>query len=705
MKLNAFFNPKSIAVIGASREPQKVGHRIFRNLVESGFQGDLYPINPNANKLLGFKCYKSVLDVSGNIDLAVIAVPARIVPLVVEECGLKGVKGVVIISAGFSEVGREGARLEHEVISICRKYGMRMQGPNCLGLISVQSRVNASFAPAMPLPGNIAFISQSGALGSTILNWAIRNEIGFTKFISLGNEADLNAADFLEALEKDEETKVIGLYIEGVKEGKRFIKVARKVTRKKPIIAIKAGTTDAGIKAVSSHTGSLAGSDTAFSAAFRKAGIIRANTLEDLFNLVLAFGSQPIPKGKRILIVTNGGGPGILAADACEKMGLELPLLEYEIREKLRGYMPPHASLNNPLDVLGDADENRYRLALEAGLKSNNVDGIIVILTPQAVTPCKEVAEVVAELGKISSKPIIASFMGFEETSDVIKILKMGRVPNYAFPEAAAFVLKSMYDYSLILGSPIRESVPKVKIDEDKIKKIIEKVKSERRLNLTIDEAIKIAKAASIPVPRAAIAKSKREAGELAEAIGYPVAMKIVSPDILHKTDIGGVILGVKSRREAEESYDALLRRTRLTMPGAKIVGVLVQKMVPAGREVIVGAVRDRQFGPLMMFGLGGIYVDFLKDVSYRLCPLTRREAAGMIEETKAYVLLRGVRGEPPSDIDAIIDVMLRIAQVMISFEEIAEMEINPLFVYESGEGCLGVDIRVTITHKSISQS
>ncbi|MCD6470831.1 acetate--CoA ligase [Candidatus Bathyarchaeota archaeon] len=703
MKLDAFFNPKSIAVIGASREPQKVGHRVFRNLIESGFHGGLYPINPNANKLLGFKCYKSVLDVPDHIDLAVIVVPARIVPSVVEECGLKGVKGIVIISAGFSEVGREGARLEREVIGLCRKYGMRMQGPNCLGLISVQSRVNASFAPTMPLPGNIAFISQSGALGSTILNWAIRNEIGFTKFISLGNEADLNAADFIEALEDDEETKVIGLYMEGVKEGKRFIEVAKKVVRKKPIIAIKAGTTDAGIRAVSSHTGSLAGSDTAFSAAFRKAGIIRANTLEELFNLVLAFSSQPTPRGNRILIVTNGGGPGILAADACEKMGLDLPLLEYEIRENLRRLMPPHASLNNPLDVLGDADENRYKLALEAGLKSNNVDGIIVILTPQAVTPCEKVAKVVVELGKSSSKPIIASFMGFEETSEVIKILKRGGVPNYAFPETAAFVLKSMHDYNLILGLATEEHVPKVRINENEIKGIIESAKSERRLILTIDEAIKIAKAAGIPVPKAAMAKSKREAGELADKIGYPVVMKIVSPDILHKTDIGGVILGVKSREEAEKNYELLLRRARLAMPGAKIMGVLVQKMVPAGREVIVGSIRDRQFGPLIMFGLGGIYVNFLKDVSYRLCPLTRTEAAEMIEETKAYTLLRGVRGEPPSDIDAVIDVILRIAQIMVSFEEIAEMEINPLFVYESGEGCLGVDIRATITHKNIS--
>ncbi|MCX8171820.1 MAG: CoA-binding protein, partial [Candidatus Bathyarchaeota archaeon] len=380
MKLDMFFNPRAIAVIGASRDPSKIGHGILRNLIEGGFSGAIYPVNPNADEILGLKCYKSVRDTPGEVDLAVIVVPAKIVPLVLEDCGAKGVRGVVVISAGFGETGREGAQLEREIANICRRYGMRMQGPNCLGIISVQSRVNASFAPIMPPPGNIAFISQSGALGSAILSWAIRSEVGFTKFISLGNETDLNAADFIEALGEDEDTKVIGLYIEGVKDGRRFMEVARRVSRRKPIVAIKAGTTNAGIKAVSSHTGSLAGSEVSFSAAFRKAGIIRANTAEELFNLVLAFGTQPLPKGRKVLIVTNGGGPGILAADTCERAGLELPLLEHDILEELRKNLPPHASLGNPVDILGDADEKRYRLAIEAGIRSNNVDGLVVIL-------------------------------------------------------------------------------------------------------------------------------------------------------------------------------------------------------------------------------------------------------------------------------------------------------------------------------------
>lgn len=697
MKLDAFFSPKAIAIIGASRDPLKIGHRIAKNLIDGGFAGAIYPINPNADEILGLKCYKSIRDVPGEVDLAVIVVPARIVPSVLEDCGVKGVRGVIVISAGFGETGREGAQLERELVSICRRYGMRMQGPNCLGIISAQSRVNASFAPTMPPPGNIAFVSQSGALGSAILSWAIRSEIGFTKFISLGNEADLNATDFLEVLGEDEDTKVIGLYIEGVKEGRRFIEVAKRVSRKKPIVAVKAGTTSAGIRAVSSHTGSLAGSEEVFSAAFKKAGIVRVGTIEELFNLVLAFGSQPLPKGRRVLIVTNGGGPGILAADACEKAGLEMSLLEQDIIEELRKSIPPYASLNNPVDILGDADEKRYRLAVEAGLRSNNIDGIIVILTPQAVTPSERVAEALADTGRFSDKPILASFMGFEENSPVIRMLKRSGIPNYAFPEQAVFVLKAMYEYTSILGSPIEEEIPRVDIDTAKISEVIQHVRSEGRSVLTIDESMIIAEAAKIPMPRAAVARSREEAGILADEVSYPLAMKIISPDILHKTDIGGVVLGVKSRAEAEETYELLIRRARTIMPRARILGVLVQRMAPRGREVIVGAVRDPQFGPMIMFGLGGIYVDFLRDVSYRLCPLTKAEAARMIEETRTYILLRGVRGEPPSDINSIVDVILKVSQVMTQFEEIAEMEVNPLFVYESGEGCLGVDVRIII--------
>ncbi len=696
MKLEAFFKPRSVAVIGVSREPEKVGHRIFRNLEESGFQGGLYPINPKATEILGFKCYQSITGVPDDVDLAVITVPAKIVPEVVEQCGIKGVKGIVVISAGFSETGREGTLLERELLAVCRKYNMRMQGPNCLGIINTQSHLNASFAAANPSSGNIAFVSQSGALGSAILNWAIQKDVGFTSFVSLGNESDLNTADFLEALAEDNQTRAIGLYIEGVKEGERFLEVARETSIKKPIITLKAGTTDIGVRAVSSHTGSLAGSDTAFSAAFRKTGVLRVNTLEELFDLVLAFEEQPLPKGKNVLIVTNGGGPGILTADACEKTGLDLPSLEYEIREELWKVLPPHASLNNPVDVLGDADENRYRLALEAGLKSHQMDGIIVILTPQAMTPAEGVAYIVAKARKFSDKPILAAFMGLDDDSIPLKTLRKHGIPNYAFPEAAAFVLKRMYDYVSVLRAPFEEPPNYPDTEDDKVREIFAKVRREDRLSLTIEESFQVAEAYQIPTPLARIAKSRNEVAELADSIGYPVVMKVVSPEILHRTDVGGVVLNVNTREDVVWNYEDIIRKMGATMPQARILGILVQKMVPVGKEVIIGAVRDVQFGPVMMFGLGGIYVNFLRDVSYRLCPLTRSEAREMIEETKAYTLLRGVRGEAPSDIDSVIDVILKISQIMCRFGEIVEMEVNPLFVYEENKRCVAVDIRIT---------
>jgi acetyltransferase len=698
MQLEAFFNPKSIAVIGASREPEKVGHRIIRNLVDSGFEGQLYPINPKADEILGIKCYNNITNVPSQVDLAVIAVPATIVPMVAEECGKKGVKGIVVISAGFSETGREGTQLEKDLLAICQKYNMRMQGPNCLGLISTQCCMNASFAAAQPTIGKIAFISQSGALGSAILNWALQNDVGFTNFISLGNEADLNAADFLEALAENEKTRAIGLYIEGVKNGRHFIEVAKEISKKKPVIALKAGTTDVGVRAVSSHTGSLAGSDAAFSAAFKKAGILRVDTLEELFELVLAFEDQPLPKDRNILIITNGGGPGILTADACEKVGLELPPLEFELREELRNTLPPHASLNNPLDVLGDADERRYELALKAGLKSQNVDGIIVILTPQAMTPSDKVAEVIAEIRKSSDKPIVTAFMGLDDDSVAVKTLLKNNIPNYPFPESAAFVLKKMCDYSSILKKPSEEPLSNVSVDERTIETVLAEIRKDDRLTPTVDESFRIAGAYGISVPKATIARSPTEAGQIANSIGYPVAMKVVSPEILHKTDVGGVMLNVTSQAEVKWNYNIIQSKIHRLMPQARILGVLIQQMVPQGKEVIVGAVRDIQFGPLMMFGLGGIYVNFLRDVSYRLCPLIKSEAREMIEETKAYTLLRGVRGEPPSDIDSVVDVILKISQIMSQFEEIVEMEINPLFVYGEKKGCVAVDIKMAIS-------
>jgi len=696
MKLETFLQPRSVAVIGASREPSKVGHRVFRNMVESGFQGELYPVNPRAEEILGRRCYESLARIPGDVDLAVIVVPAKFVPDVARECGRKGVKGLVVISTGFSETGAEGLRLERELVRVCRDYGMRMLGPNCMGIINTVAKVNASFGSANPLSGNIALISQSGALGSAILNWALQENIGLSSFISVGNEADLTSTDFIDALGDAESVKAVGLYVEGVKDGERFVEVCRRVVRRKPIVALKSGTTEVGVRAVLSHTGSLAGSDAAFTAACRKAGIIRAGTLQGLFDLVRGFGTQPPFRGKGVLILTNGGGPGILAADACEREGLELPPLEYEIQEKLRSSVPPHASVHNPVDILGDAGAGRYRVGLEIGLSSEKVSGAIVIVTPQAMTPVEEIAmEIVEARKKFPHKPLLPVFMGVGKSST--GILGKNNLPNYEFPESAVSVLKRMHEHSLVVLSPEDETPVIEGVDDKAVQTVISKVRSERRVNLTIDECMAVAKAYRIPMPVGRIARSREEAVNIAEEIGYPVVIKIVSPEVIHKTDVGGVALNIGGPEEVRRNYDGILRRVRTAIPGGSILGVLVCQMVPAGKEVIVGSVRDVQFGPLMMFGLGGIYVNFLRDVSHRLCPVTRREAEEMIGETKAHALLRGVRGEPPSDIESVVDVILRVSQLMRRFREVVEMEINPLCVYEEGKGCLAVDIRMTV--------
>jgi len=697
MGLEPILQPKSLAVIGASREPEKVGHRVLKNIVEGGFSGRIYPVNPNAEEILGLKCFKSVGEIPDEVDLAIISVPAKIVPSVAEECGKKGIKGLVVISAGFGETGAEGLKLERELVRICRKYGIRLQGPNCLGIINTKVNLNAAFSGAKPVKGNIALLSQSGALGSAILNWALQKGIGFTNFVSLGNEADLTATDFLEAIAEDKWTKAIGMYIEGVKDGKKFINVCRKVSRKKPVVILKSGTTESGMKAVSSHTGSLAGSDVAFTAACRKVGILRAMNLEEFFDLMRGFESQPPMKSNGVLVFTNGGGPGILATDACEKASLEIPLLEQEILTKLRSLLPPHASVHNPVDVLGDADDERYKNALEVALSSSKVSGAIVIVTPQAMTPTKSIARVLVDIkNKFPNKTILPVFMGI--TGDPIEILEKNGLLNYEFPESAASVLNKMYQYTLMQAEP--EEPPSIfeDIDHTRIRKIIDGARASGRVNLTIDECMNIAKACNINVPDIEIARNADEAVKSAERVGYPVAMKIISPDVIHKTDFGGVKLNITTPTEVRERHEEMVRRIRATVPGSRVVGTMIYRMAPVGKEVIIGAIRDVQFGPLLMFGLGGVYVNFLRDVAYALSPLSRRETEELIRETKAYTLLRGVRGEPPCDINSVIDTILRVSYLMNTFDDILEMELNPTFVYKEGEGCLAIDIRMTIS-------
>ena len=695
--LDEFLAPRSIAVIGASRNPGKVGYEVLKNLVNSKYRGGIYPVNPNASEILGIPAYPSILSVEEPVDLALMAVPAPLTLKAAEECGRKGVKGLIVITAGFSEAGREGAELEHKLVSICKAHGMRMLGPNCLGIVSPASGFNASFTASAPLKGEIAVISQSGAICSSFINWFKSRRIGFSHLISLGNQADLTESDFIEALGRDASSRVILLYIEGVKDGQRFIKVCKSVSMGKPIAAIKAGVTEAGVRSVSSHTGSLAGSAVAYETAFRKAGVVKAENLEELLHLGVAFSKQPLPRGDRVLIVTNGGGPGILAADACEKAGLRIASLNPETVERLRRSLPPQASCHNPVDVLGDADDKRYYIALEEGLLDNNVDAAIAILTPQAMTDPDRIAEAILRVSETVDKPLFTVFMGLDHRSKPIRRLARMGIPNLPFPELAVSILEKMFKYRVFITSYAPETYPFIRADKRRVKSIIERAVFERRVNLSIDECLEVAKAYGIDTPKGGVATNEKEAFELASSLKFPIAMKVVSPDILHKTDVGGVALGVEALDEVGGVFRKIIDRCRLLMPQARIRGVFLQEMAKPGKEVIVGVSRDPQFGPLLMFGLGGIYVNFLRDVAFGLCPISLEEAYSIVKSTKAYVLLKGVRGEPPSDVDSVVKAILAISQLVTDFPDIVELDMNPIFVYSKGEGCKALDIKITI--------
>jgi acetyltransferase len=548
----------------------------------------------------------------------------------------------------------------------------------------------------MPPQGKIAFMSQSGALCTAILDWALAADIGFSRFVSLGNKADVGEVDLLEAWEDDLHSKVILTYIEGLSEGRKFMEVARRVTQHIPVIAVKSGSTDAGSRAVSSHTGSLAGSARAYESAFRQSGVLRAESIESLFDYSLAFAYQPVLPGGRIAIVTNAGGPGVMATDALEREGLSLAPLSRETIDFLRDHLPAAANMYNPIDVLGDAPTERYALALEAALQDENVDGVIVMLAPQVMTQVEETAEAVGRIVARHDKPVLGCFMGQAKVGPGIKVLNQYKVPNYPFPERAVGALKAMLEYRHWLERPPLE-IEEFDVDREKVKDIFDQVRADGRQAIGDAEAREIMQAYDIRIPASKLATTSDEALEFAEEIGYPVVMKIASPDILHTTDIGGVKLGISSANEVRDAFDLLVYRATRYMPDAEIWGCLVQELVRGGKEVIVGMNCDPQFGPLMMFGLGGIYVEALKDVTFRIAPFSRQEAEEMIREIRSYSLLKGVRGERPSDIEAIVDTLLRLSQLVTDFPEIMEMDINPLIVFEAGRGVVGVDMRLVL--------
>jgi acetyltransferase len=695
-----FFAPDSVAIVGASTNPGKVGHGIMKNMVSFGYAGEVYPVNPHAAELLGRRCYPSVLDIPGAVTLAVIVVPAPAVIEVLGQCAEKGVRGAVIISAGFKETGGEGAEREREIARIAAAGNIRVIGPNCLGVLRPGTGLNASFAPGMPAAGSLALMSQSGALATAILDWAQEEEIGFSKFVSFGNGVDVGVVDLLRAWEDDPETNCVVAYMEGVTDGPAFMEAARAVTAKKPLLVVKSGGTAAGARAVSSHTGSLAGSEQAYDAAFHQSGVIRARSVEELFDYARAFVYQGPPRGRRVAIVTNAGGPGIMATDACERFRLSLASIKKETVDTLRQKLPAASNFYNPIDLLGDAPPERYDFALRTVLADDGVDGAVVILTPQAVTDIPGVAEVVQRGANNSTKPVLGCFMGGKAMHQGSEILARHKVPNYLYPERAIAAFAAMADYWDWLQHPADEP-PAFPVDRERARRALDAARRQGRLTLGELEAREVCAAYGFTIPRSELATSAEEAGRLAADIGFPVVMKIASPDILHKSDIGGVRLGIGSPSEAVDAFDLMTLRAQRYMPDAEIWGVLVQEMIPGGREVIFGLSRDPQFGPLVMFGLGGIYVEILKDVTFRVAPFGPLEAAEAIAQIRGYPLLAGTRGEAPADMDALTQTLLRFSQLAAEQTDIVEMDINPLKVLEPGRGAIAIDARITIAENS----
>jgi acetyl coenzyme A synthetase (ADP forming)-like protein len=704
-ELASIINPKSIAVVGATNRPGSVGLAVFRNLLQTGYTGVLYPVNPNAKSVQGVKSYPRLMYIPDDVDLAVIIVPAAVVPSVVAEAAEKQVQGCIVITAGFKEIGGRGIELENELKALVKEHRIRLVGPNCLGLINTDEnvRMNASFARTMPKGGNIAFISQSGALCTSVLDFAAGRNIGFSKFVSFGNKADVNEIDFLRYLKDDPDTDVILMYLENTTDGRALMKVAREITVEagKPILAVKSGRSAEGARAAASHTGSLAGSDVTYDAIFEQGGIQRVEGINELFYYAQAFSRQPLPKGNRVAIVTNAGGPGIMATDAAVRHGLRLATFSDETLNKLKENLPDTASVNNPVDVIGDATHERYAAAIRAVLEDENVDGAIVILTPQAMTDIRETAEIVPPVAKDIDKPILCSFMGLVDVSEGVRYLEKHGIPNYDFPEAAARTMAAMvrfYEHINPRKDRVRE-IRQFPAERERVCQIIERnLENRAEYYMPEKQANEILDAYGFPLLKTLLVKKPAEIEAALEVVGLPVAMKIESPDIIHKSDAGGVRLKIKSLEQAQAAFDQITANIKQHDPKARIDGILIEEMARGGIEVILGATRSPGFGPMCMFGLGGVFVEALKDVTFRLAPMWEASAANMIRAIKAYHILQGVRGNPPADIEAIKLCILRLSQLVSDHPEIKELDINPLIVYPEGEGCVVADSRILLS-------
>ncbi|MDM8517112.1 acetate--CoA ligase family protein [Desulfobacterales bacterium HSG16] len=709
--LDAIFSPQSVAVIGASSAPGKVGHDIFANILKGQYTGTLYPVNPSAKSILSVRAYKDLNDIPDLVDLAMIILPPHLAVKSVEESIKKDVKGIVIVSAGFREVGSEGRKMEDRITDMCKEANIRVIGPNCLGVINPLPDVslNASFSSRMPKTGNISFISQSGALCTAVLDFAADRDFGFSKFISIGNKADVDELDLLRYFHKDMDTEVIMIYLEELRRGPEFIEAVKEITsgeRPTPVLVIKSGKTSAGAQAAASHTGALAGSEAVYDSIFKQSGMIRVDSINELFDFASAFAyknesslgkfRRKVPDGNKVAIVTNAGGPGIVATDMTVNSGLRLAKFQEETIEALASHLPATANLNNPVDVIGDAAQDRYENALTAVIRDNEVDGALVILTPQSMTNALATAEAIARIAKFTHKPILCCFMGIVDVSQGAKYLQEHGIPVFRFPESAAKAFGTLYQYSKWLNQQQMAQFT-FKHDVEGASKIIDECLAQGKTRIGELEGNRLLACYGFNVLPTSLATTGEEAASISDEMGYPVVMKIVSEQILHKTDAGGVKIGIKTKEEALKAFDDIVESAHKFSSDAVIDGVLIQKMAEPGTEVILGVNRYPIFGPLLMFGFGGIFVEVFQDVAFRLAPIGRNEARRMIREIKGYKLFTGFRGRPPADTEAIEKLVVSLSDMVTNHPQILEMDINPLLLHEKGRGATVADCRMIL--------
>jgi acetate---CoA ligase (ADP-forming) len=691
--LSPFFAPRGVVIVGASTDPTKLGYGLSRNLMLSNYQGAIHFVNPKGGELLGHPIYTQISNVPDPVDLAALLIPAKYIPATLVECGKRGIPAAIIGAGGFREVSAEGAALEEECVQIAREYDIRLLGPNCVGLLDTHLPIDITFLPPPgPTPGDVAFISHSGAICAAVIDWARGQGYGLSRMVSLGNQADISETDVLVPVADDPHTNVLALYLEGVKDGRRFVEEARKVTQKKPMIALKAGRFEAGQRAAASHTGALAGQESAYNAAFRRAGVLRAMTSEGMFDRARALAWCPLPKGRRVAVITNAGGPGVTAADALEALGLKLADFSDKTLANLQNILSPAASLQNPVDMLAAAGPEQFAAALRIVLQDPNVDSAMVIYPTPPMFTAGAVAKAIIPVVHNTDKPVVVAVMGERLIQEAVEHLRAARIPEYRFPERAAAALSALVDRSELLAFSQAKPVKIEDVDSVRVTETLNKCDSgflSAETNLVTLETY------GIPTMKMQLAQDVEEAVMWFRQIQQPVALKVAAEEIPHKSDIGGVLLNLTTETEIRAGYESIMERALAVHPDAKIDGVHVQRMVPTGQEVIVGAVQDPQFGPLVMFGSGGIEVEGLKDVAFALAPLTNLEAEDMLASTWAGRKLKGFRNLPPADREAVLDILLRLAQLAADHPQIAEIEVNPLRVLAEGEGAVAVDVRI----------